>query len=342
MLYNQLMIVQNTQFPQAQLVISTKTLDFGVLTRNDPSEGRGQATLIIANEGERILVGRISLQVAWVSVYPPDFRINPGESSEHVFTIRSNAETSWTTHKLGSDFIALINSNGGSETIGGYYYSDPSGEKKNKQSPIKSWMLLFLPVAVGIIAGLIYLLSSAAKTSQQNTQETSIAAIHTQAAETFEASMLSGLPTSTEIAEPTVMADIPGLPTVGTTDVIQATFTPWPAESFPSPDVFIRTYYEKLQNRAYEDAWWMLSEKMQIACCYQGGGIPFDIYKAYWETVESVEVNYAYLQAYDTNPAEVTVNLIYHNQDGTTDETFNTVFITSDPVRNTLLIDEVK
>lgn len=341
MLYNQLMLLQNTQFPQALLVISTKTLDFGVLTRDDPSEGHGQATLIIANEGEKILVGRISLQVAWVSVYPPDFRINPGESSEHVFTIRNNAETSWTTHKLGSDFIALINSNGGSETIGGFYYSDPSGEKKKKKNPIRPWLLVFLPFAIGAVAGMVYWLSSAAKASQQNEQQTAVAAIYTQAAETYEANLLSTLPSPTVI-EPTAVMDIPGIPTAETASAPQATFTPWPADNFPSPDAFIHSYYEKLQNQAYEEAWWMLSEKMQIACCYQGGGIPFDVYQANWEAVDYVEVVYAYLQAYDTNPAEVTVNLIYHNRDGTTEETFNTVFIISDAVRNTLLIDEVK
>ena len=343
MLYNQFMYIQDPPFPQAQLVISTRTLDFGILTKDEPSEGHGIATLIIANEGEKTLVGRIALQVAWVSVTPPDFRINPGESSEHVFRIRTNAESSWTTHKLGSNFIALINSNGGSETIGGFYYSDPS-RNKPKKNPIKLWTILSIPIALVMIAGMIYFLSNAAKASKVHTKLTSIAQTYTQAAQTYMASIAAEttlLPVSAVIDE-TKTGEAPLLEPSATSSIQQPTYTPWPVASFPNVEEFIRSYYSALQNDEYEKAWWMLSEKMQIACCYQGGTLPFDIYTAYWKTVDYVEVVYAYLQAYDVNPAEVNVALIYHNADGTSEEAYNTFYIIADAVRNTLLIDEIK
>ena len=338
MLYNQFMYIQDPPFPQAHLVISARTLDFGILTKDEPSEGHGIATVIIANEGEKTLVGRIALQVAWVSVSPPDFRINPGESSEHVFRIRNNAESSWTTHKLGSNFIALINSNGGSEMIGGFYYSDPS-RNKPKKNPVKLWTVLTIPLAILIIAGMIYFLSNAAKASKIHLKETSIVQIHTQAAQTY----MAAIPADTTAPPAEIAAvDTPLLEPTVPSSIQQPTFTPWPAASFPNVEEFIRSYYSALQNEDYEKAWWMLSEKMQIACCYQGGTLPFDIYTAYWKTVDYVEVVYAYLQAYDVNPAEVNVALIYHNADGTSEEASNTFYIIADAVRNTLLIDEIK
>ncbi|MHC1773350.1 MAG: hypothetical protein AB9907_16765 [Flexilinea sp.] len=335
------MYLQNTQLPQAQLVISTKTLDFGILTRDTPTEGHGMATLIIVNEGEKILVGRIALQVAWISVYPPDFRINPGESSEHSFTIRQNAETSWTTHKLGSDFIALINSNGGSETIGGFYYSDPS-KKTTKKNPVRAWILYLLPLAIVLTGVLIYWLSASDKEAKRKQQEIAINALYTQAAETYMANASAILPSSTMSVPDETTVEMPVISITTTSPVPEMTFTPWVAADYPNVEEFIRSYYASLQEGSYENAWWMLSEKMQIACCYEGGSLPYDIYTAYWTTVDYVEVVYAYLQAYDTNPAEVNVDLIYHNKDGTTAETISKFFIISDAVRNTLLIDEVK
>lgn len=343
MLYNLLMYIQNPQFPQAQLVISTRTLDFGILTKDEPSEGHGIASLIIANEGEKTLVGRIALQVGWVSVSPPDFRIDPGESSEHVFRIRNNAESSWTSHKLGSNFVALINSNGGSETIGGFYYSDPSRDHP-KKNPVKLWTFLTIPAAFLIIAVLIYFLSNTAEASKLHTKQTSIVQIHTQAAQTYMAGIaaVATEPPVSSTIDKTSAGELPFIEQTAPSSLQQPTFTPWPAANFPNVEELIRSYYSALQNKDYEKAWWMLSEKMQIACCYQGGTLPFDFFTAYWKTVDYVEVVYAYLQAYDVNPAEVNVNLKYHHADGTSEEAYNTFYIIADSIRNTLLIDEIR
>ncbi|HPB41066.1 MAG TPA: hypothetical protein PLD39_09400, partial [Flexilinea sp.] len=68
------MYIQNSQIPQPILSVSQKTLDFGLVSAGEPAEGHGIAKLTITNDGDRILVGRIAIQVAWVTVDPPDFR----------------------------------------------------------------------------------------------------------------------------------------------------------------------------------------------------------------------------------------------------------------------------
>ncbi len=79
--YNRIMYMQNPQAPQPILSIDPKTLDFGIVSADVPILGKGVAKLTVTNDGERILVGKDAIQVAWVSVFPPDFRLNPGKAA---------------------------------------------------------------------------------------------------------------------------------------------------------------------------------------------------------------------------------------------------------------------
>ena len=337
------MYIKNSQIPQPILSVSQKTLDFGLVSAGEPAEGHGIAKLTITNDGDRILVGRIAIQVAWVTVDPPDFRLNPGESSEHIFTVRQNVQFSWTTRRMGSDFIALINSNGGSETIGGYYFLDSTKTEKKKK-PIHPWLYALIPIFILLTAGIILFVSrqNEAALAQQKTENSD--SLYTRIAETYFAEMtenptiISTEPPPQNTPNPLVVPNFDITPSPAPS----MTFTPWVAADYPNVEEFIRTYYKTLNERDYETAWWMLSEKMQQACCYTGEANPITVYQNYWDKVESVEVNYAFLQSYDTNPAIVNVGLTYHYKDGTTEETVNQFSIITDDVKKSLVIDEIR
>ena len=67
--------------PQARLKTEPNVLDFGEINNAAEIKNRGQAVLTITNEGDRVLVGRINIQVGWIDVIPKDFRLSPGQSS---------------------------------------------------------------------------------------------------------------------------------------------------------------------------------------------------------------------------------------------------------------------
>ncbi len=142
--------------PSARLYFEPDVLDFGELNNVREIKERGQAVLTIENRGERVLVGQINVQVGWIEVTPKSFRLNPGESSVHVFSIIKLSPTVWTTHRLGSDFIALINSNGGSGTIGGYYFSPIEETRKQAAAhPIRNRTFLILGLIFVLVLGIL-------------------------------------------------------------------------------------------------------------------------------------------------------------------------------------------
>ena len=325
------------------MTVSQKTLDFGLVSAGEPSDGHGIAKLTITNEGERILVGRIAIQVAWTTVYPPDFRLNPGESSEHIFTVRHNTQISWSTHRMGSDFIALINSNGGSETIGGYYFSDPNIREMPAKKPIRRWLVLTIPVLLILTAVLIFWISNQNNEVAAQQKTAGSEQFYTEIARTYFADIDQNIGDSSADAADTPESLTAAMDeTAPETPVPSLTFTPWVVADYPNVEDFIRSYYLNLDEQNYETAWWMLSEKEQQACCYTGEDTPMTVYTNFWDTVDSVDVNYAYLQENNVNPAEVNVSLTYHYVDGTTEDVENRFSIITDEMKNSLMIDEIR
>ena len=336
------MYALHPQQPQPVMLVTPKTLDFGLVSNAPPSEGRGAATMTITNEGDRILVGRIAVQVAWVTVFPPDFRLNPGESSVHTFTVRPNSQMSWTSHRMGSDFIALINSNGGSETVGGYYYADQTQQPVQK-APIRRWLWGLIPILALVTGGILYLISNQNDQIVSKVETQNLDTLYTHIAETYFAEVTNSPPQSTipEIVQPTIDIEFAGLqqpqplePTL--------TSTPWNPDDYPNPETFLRSFYETLMSRDYDTAWWMMSEKEQLACCSGRDGTPQDYFRSEWEKVESVDIDYAFLQQLNVNPIEFNVSLRYHYKDGTTEDAVNRVYIISDESRGKLLIDQIR
>ena len=243
---------------------------------------------------------------------------------------------------MGSDFIALINSNGGSETIGGYYFSDQTVSAPQAKKPVRRWLFLLIPLLVLLTGLLIFWISKQNQAVIEQHSTVSSEEIYTQIAETYYAIEAQNL--QAETPQPELSVPLPTVPSISDNALAEPTltFTPWPAGDFQNVEEFIRSYYATLYERNYEKAWLMLSEKMQKACCYTGEDMPMAVFTNYWEKVSTVDVNYAYLQALDVNPAEVNVSLTYHFKDGTLEEAENRFYIITDAARKTLLIDEIR
>lgn len=342
--------LESVNAPQARLKIEPNVLDFGEINNAAEIKSRGQAVLTITNEGERVLVGRINIQVGWIDVTPKEFRLSPGESSAHIFSIIKLSPTVWTTHRLGSDFIALITSNGGSETIGGYYFSPIDETRKQAVAhPILRRTLYILASFIILILGFVFISRLSLQHEDELRKTQQIAEVHTQIAQTMDANETAMAPTETPLFGVTdYLAFNATASAYGESLILnistgnQPTNTPWPSGKYPTPQQFIITYYSYLNDRSYDQAWWMLSEDMQRNCCYNGNGTPIENYRALMTDISRFEVSQAYLQAEDVNPAEVRYQLTNYNKDGTMNTSVLTALIIDDGQRNTLLIDEIK
>ncbi len=336
--------------PQARLKIEPDVLDFGEINKASEIKSRGQAVLTITNEGERVLVGQINIQVGWIDVTPKSFRLNPGETSSHIFSIIKLTPTVWTTHRLGSDFIALITSNGGSGTVGGYYFS-PIEETRRQAAarPIHKKTLLVLAVLILLALGFVIGSRMTLQREDRILQEQQAADLRTQIAQTMDAKETEMAPTETPLFGVTdYLAFNATAAAYGESLILnistgnQATNTPWPSGKYPTPQQFIITYYTYLNERDFDRAWWMLSEDMQRNCCYNGSGTPIENYRELMTDISRYEVTQAYLQAEGVNPAEVRFELINYNRNGTMNTSVLTALIIDDGERNTLLIDAIK
>ena len=342
--------LQQSDIPSAQLRYEPDVLDFGELNNAREIKDRGQAVLTISNEGDRVLAGQINIQVGWVDVNPKNFRLNPGESSVHVFSIIKLSPTVWTTHRLGSDFIALITSNGGSGTVGGYYFSPIEETRRQAVAhPIRrnTFLILglFVLLALGFILGSRLTLQQEDQTLRTQQAEAGLA----QVRETMDANETAMAPTETPLFGVTdYLAFNATAAAYGESLILnissgtQPTNTPWPSGKYITPQQFVITYYTYLNDRNFDQAWWMLSENMQRNCCYNGSGTPLENYRALMADVSRYEVTQAYLQAENVNPAEVRYSLISYNRSGTMNNNVLTALIIDDAQRNTLLIDEIK
>ena len=348
--------------PSARLYFEPDVLDFGELNNVREIKERGQAVLTVENRGERVLVGQINVQVGWIEVTPKSFRLNPGESSVHVFSIIKLSPTVWTTHRLGSDFIALINSNGGSGTIGGYYFSPIEETRKQAAAhPIRNRTFLILGLIFVLVLGILAGSGLVLRNEDQAMQTQQAAAEMEQIRSTMDARETAMAPTETPLfgvsdylAFNATAAAYGESLILNITTGNQPTNTPWPSGKYPTPQQFIITYYTYLNqqfiityytylnDRNFDQAWWMLSENMQRNCCYNGSGTPIENFRALMADISRYDVTQAYLQAEGVNPAEVRYVLTNYNKNGTMGSSVLTAYVIDDGQRNTLLIDEIK
>ena len=312
-------------------------------------EGQGKASLTISNRGDRALAGEILPQVDWISVSPRTFRLMPGESSEHEFRMTGLSPTVWTSHRFGSEFIALVTSNGGSDTVSGFYFMESKDViKREFAHPVRLKTLWYSLAALGLLCCVLFGLSGFLGQTESRMRTEQAAAIITEIVQTMEAEQTASAPSPTPLfgfGDPDTFnatAAAYGESLISNITGGQPTNTPWPAGKYPSPQQFLFTYYSLLNDRNFNEAYWLLSENAQRACCYSGAGTPIENYRDLMSGIRSFDLVSAYLQAEDVNPAEVRYQLTQYNEDGTMDDSVLTAYIIDDPERNTLLIDEIK
>lgn len=340
---------RQTETPRAALEVTPKMLDFGFLSSKERVEGHGKDKITIRNVGTRVLVGEITLEVAWIESDIRDFRLDPGEELQVTFTVTKHMPSVWTNNRFGSDFIALVTGNGGTESVGGYYYLDPQKHGNRSGGTIYRNFWAFFLAAILLTGGSIFGMKRYIKEQNMLERTELVAEMYTAAAETISAEKTLRAPTATSsISSATNPDDFNataaaiGAAMISDITGNEPTLTPWPAGKYPSPQQFLFNYYTLLNDRQFEDAFWLLSEKMQQNCCYVGDSTPIENYRALMDGVRSYELVSAFLQADNVNPAEVRMELITYYNDGTMKDNILTAYIIDDGERNTLLIDEIK
>lgn len=328
--------------PQPVLAASPQHLQFGDYNTEKIFEVLPSAILTISNSGGDILAGRISPQVSWIHVDPPNFSCQTGETSEHRVTLTPETPHTWQDRLYSYDYLLLINSNGGSFFIGASYTAKGQPIKPAKNKTNVKWLAIPI-LAVFLVAVLTALLILVLPRDKKQPPVPEI--LYTHGAETViaELTRTAAIRPLPRLTEQLLVHDFAEKEVSQPLEEISAmTLTPWIRTQYPNPEKFIKDYYREINNRNYERAWSMLTDKFQQSCCSVAGNDPFQVYKNWWNTIREVEVITAYLQAYDTNPAEVYITLRYHTQKGETSEVFNIYRLVTDPVKDDLKIDEVR
>jgi len=319
-----------------RLLASPNYLDFGVFDPTAPKYVAPATSFKITNLGNGVLAGRIVPQVGWLSVDPPTFRCTEGQSSQHHVTLHKDAPRSTRRELHNHKLILLINSNGGSEMLGGSYTAVPG----RSQAIAPAWVWFAIPLVIVLL--LIAVFGGMANALLRPTPTAAdLSLLYTQGAQTIVA-QLTRSPAAPPATPTRYRSRTPTNPP--TLTPIPPTMTPWPRSQYPNPEIIVREYYAAINARKYDRAWGMLTPHFQQSCCAKFGNNPFVIYSSWWETIEKVEVLSAYLQSWDANPAPVHVALRYYRRTGAKEplDTFNVFYLVVDETRKTLLIDQVK
>lgn len=323
------------------LKIDPLHLDFGAYKPGVPLTRQPKRTLRIHNAGTGVLTGRILTIASWVIVADIEIACSAGQSKDIPVQISTGAPQSYNRQEYHYDGVLLIDTNGGSAQVSGGYQIGKRQQAKNR--PIRALLLLILPV----LAGLFFLLNSLIERlpAQAALTQTPDHLLYTSGAETVlarvnateEARLLNAQvdqrPIETAIPTATQEPSAPG----------RNTLTPWPFEDFIHPEKLVKDYYQAVSNAQYELAWGMLSPDFQQACCAISGNDPFTIYRDWWSlNIDKVEVQSAYLQAWDENPARVLAALSFYYRNGKIEDLIMVHLIAIDAENNRLLIDEVR
>ncbi len=336
------MVLQANTKKQPILSASPLYLQFGDFDIEKLQGELPSAILTITNTGEDVLSGRINPQVPWIRVEPPDFCCAAGEFSNHQVILEKDTPHTWRDRTYSYDYLMLINSNGGSFFIGGSYTA--RGEHAILKKPKSSKRPFIFPILASVL--LMFMLGILAfLVSQGRKQAVAYDILFTQGAGTVIAELTQTAASQSTLQNPQTinLFEPAATRTAPTTEGTAAvTLTPWPRDQFPNHEQFIRDYYDKINQKNYAEAWTMLSKNFQQSCCYIALNDPYQVYLNWWNTIEKVEVTSAYLQAWDTNPAEVYTSLKYTTNKGEIVEVVNDYFLIADAETKSLLIDQVK
>jgi hypothetical protein len=325
------------------LEVQPESIDFGNFHPNAPLTDQPAAEIIVTNTGTGILQGRLVPSVSWLIPQPIAFFCKPGESSRHRIHLSTGAPIDSYRQDYNFEEILLATSNAGEHWFSCSYHKSKRSIVPGKPSMI--WLLI--PAALLVVAAIIFIFAIRSPNSTNGAvpQAQEAERIFTEAAKTLYANMTSTAILAPATVVPATQASIIiPLPTQETTSEFDptATFTPWPQQDLPNPEQFIKDYYQAVDQGDYAKSWGMLSAGFQETCCQVAGNDPFVIYTHFWDNVDSITVLSAYLQNWNTNPAEVYVTLEYQHSRGDTFEEFHVFYIVANPQGTDLLIDQVQ
>jgi hypothetical protein len=333
---------------QAPLIEIDKThLDFGTLDLDKGQLSVGQVTLLIKNSGGGVLAGRIIPQFAWVEVNPAAFQLSAGQSSEFNVSLTPETPKSGKWSNVAKENLLFINSNGGALSVGGSYLSPPVNIDRTSIPPrqmIISIAAVLLIFAMVLFGGVVALGRRPVATPNY------VDMLYTQGAGTVIAQLSAtvGAEERESGSVSTIVVHIGAVTDAGQPTEAQegvpiptATFTPWPRADYPNPEQFVTSYYESLNSRNYEETWSNLTSEFQKNCCSIAGNNPFLVYVNWWDSVERVEVQSAYIQDWNANPAIVHVQVNYYYRKGGQDEIIHIVEVVLDDESQSLKIDQV-
>ncbi len=290
------------------LEVQPESIDFGSFHPDTPLTEQPAIDITITNTGTGILQGRLVPAVSWLIPQPIAFYCKPGEFSRHRIHLSTGAPIDPYRQTYNFEEILLITSNGGDHWFSCTYQKSARSIISNR--PTIPWLLI--PAVLLAIAAVIFFFAirSSGNGTTADPQASEEERIYTEAASTLFAEMTSTAIFSNAAVQGEQAAVIIALPTQEVTSEFDptATFTPWPQQDFPNPEQFIQDYYRAVDQGEYEKSWGMLSKGFQETCCEVAGNDPFIVYTHFWDNVDSISVLSAYLQDWNTNPAEVYVD----------------------------------
>ena len=323
------------------LEVQPESIDFGSFHPDTPLTEQPAIEITITNTGTGILQGRLVPAVSWLIPQPIAFFCKAGETSRHRIHLSTGAPIDPYRQEYSFEEILLVTSN-----VGEYWFS--CSYQKSARSIVTNrstvpWLLI--PAILFAIAAAIFFFASRSPgngtiTDPQAREDR----IYTEAASTLYAGLTATAIFAPPAVQGTQASFVISLPTQAVTSEFDptATFTPWPQQDFPNPEQFIRDYYQAVDQGDYEKSWEMLSTGFQETCCQVAGNDPFVVYTHFWDNVDQVDVVSAYLQDWNTNPAEVYVSFLYKHSRGDTFEEFHVFYLITNPQGNNLLIDQVQ
>lgn len=319
-------------------------LDFGIYNPRTPLTRQPALPLRIRNCGGGVLQGRILALASWVILPKIEIECEAGQAVEYRVQISTGAPQVYKRQEYHAREVLLLDTNGGSALIsGGYRIGMKPTRRLGRTAGIA--LLVILPV---IFLSFFLLSGPDMMPSSQSTETRNAAEVHalyTSGAATVLARLTeTHAPGTTNVRIQASQTEAP-IHQETETDLpkTESSFTPWPFEVSGNPETLVRDYYQALNAGQYETAWGMLTQSFQQACCALSGNDPFTIYRDWWSmNVDQVEVQSAYLQAWNQNPATVLVSLSFYYRNGKVEDLVMYHMIVADAESNRLLIDEVK
>ena len=346
-----------------KLTFEPAILDFGTFNPQTPLTKLPRIVLKIHNKGEETICGRLITQVSWLIISNIHFTCEPGQTCEHEIRMSTGAPHVWKKIEYDYENLVLIDCNLGSFPVPGKYdtgarksskpqkkaHIPKAVEKKTARKTTFIPFFIILPIILIITLIILFIKPINLPFSLAKTEITA-AGPDTDTILTLGAQTVFARVTQTQLALQPSETILPLQPSQTQEPVFTETsipetltFTPWPREEFSNPEFLVNEYFDHINNGAYDQAWNMLTEKFQKECCSISGNDDFTIYEDWWShNVEKVEVNSAYLQEWDTNPARVLVQLKYTYTDGNIEDAVFMYFFITDETGQKLLIDEVQ